>query len=240
MPAEEAAGGKSDGDFVVFPNKLDEDAAPPPPAWSVLPGAAWPNKPPATVDGALPVEVVGVEEAPNRPVVAGAEEAAVADGVDEAPPKRPPPVCGVLAAPPKRFDDPAVPAPPNNDGPLEGVAVEVVFAPPAPTVTAPPGLAPALPNKPPPAGGFVAPGVEEEPNEKGDVPEDAPPNRPPEAGADVVVAWPGAALELGAPKLNAILTIERSTNSLSMLLRRIFSCIYEVVDANGIDAVGLL
>ncbi len=53
---------------------------------------------------------------------------------------------------------------------------------------------------------MVAPAVDV-PNEKDGVLEVFPPKRPPEGAPEVVVAWPGAALELGVPK--DMLTAER-------------------------------
>ncbi len=204
------AGGKREDDgFGAVPNKPPEgatlgEAA----AWGVPVEGGWPNSPRGA---AAPAAAVGVlfEDAPNRPPDGAGEPAAPPAGVDEAPPKRPPPVAG-LAAPENMPDDVFAPAPPNSDGPDDdGAAVEGLLVPAPPKRGVVAGLAPAVPNSPPPVDGVVAaPGVDD-PNEKEGAPDDAaPPNKPAEAGADVVGAWPVAALELGAPKVNDMLTME--------------------------------
>lgn len=129
---------------------------------------------------------------PNRPPV---------DGVVElAPPNKPgPEAAGVVEV---LVEDGAAPkSPPAGLVLLPNKEVAVLVG-----VLLPPEAAPALPNE----------------NEGVPVPEPAPvpvagalPNRPPEAGADVVVLLEAGPDELGAPKVNDML-VERVVQASSM------------------------
>jgi hypothetical protein len=112
-----------------------------------------------------------------------------------------------LAAPPNKAPPDEAPGVwPKSDVPVAAAAVEgvVVVAALPNNPAAGAGVAPAPPNKPPPAWGVLVPlaaGLKE----NGDAVElAAPPNSPLEAGADVV-GCPEPAFAAGVPKLKDIL-----------------------------------
>lgn len=164
-------------------------------ALAVLP-ALFPNKPPL-VDGVVDALL------PNRPPVDGAvlvvalpnKPPEVVDAPVAAPPKRPP-VAGVVEDPPPNRPPPEV----VGVAEAEGMAFPEKSPPVAGFCAA---VLPWPPNKPP--GGLVA-GVVDFPKEKPGVPEaaGAVPNRPPAAGAVLVVLLGAAPEVLGVPKLKAM------------------------------------
>lgn len=114
-----------------------------------------------------------------------------------------------LAPPPNRFPPDEAPVVcPKSDVPVAGAAVEGVVVVPALPNKLPVWavVAPAPPNKPPPAWGVLVPLAAGLVKENGDAVEPAaPPKRLPEAGAVEVVDCPDAALDAGVPKVKDIL-----------------------------------